>query len=71
VTVGYTGALTTFLTAPEANLKVTGVYTKEQYALMGHGSPAGVILTYVADSSSAGGADVLVWFVQAPKSGQA
>lgn len=71
VTVGFTAALTAFMTTPDNNLKVAGSYTKEQYATMSAGSPSGVILTYVADTSSAGAATVLVWFVQAPKSGQA
>lgn len=71
VTVGFTGALTAFMSTADNNLKVAGSYTKEQYSTMSAVSPAGVILTYVVDSSSAGAATVLVWFVQAPKSGQA
>lgn len=71
LSVGYTGQLTKFMTTADNNLKVAGLYTKEQFSQMAHGSPAGVILTYVADSSSAGDANIRVWFVQAPKTGQA
>lgn len=68
VSVGYTGQLSAFMATAGNNLKVQGSYTREQFTQQSSGTPKQVLLTYTQDGSSAGAADVLVWFVITPKS---
>jgi hypothetical protein len=68
VSVGYSGQTTKFMATANNNLKVLGAYTKEQYTQQNAGTAQTVLLTYVAPTgAAAGAADVLVWFVIAPK----
>ena len=69
VSVGYTAQTTKFMATSVNNLKVVGAYTREQYTQQNAGSAQTVLLTYVAPTGqvTAGAADVLVWFVIAPK----
>lgn len=67
VSVGYSGQATKFMATTDNNLTVQGVYTKEQYNPQDSGGSQTVLLTYVADSSTAGAATVLVWFVISAK----
>jgi hypothetical protein len=69
VSVGYSGQTTKFMATSGNNLKVVGAYTREQYTQQNSGGALTVLLTYVAPTGppTAGAADVLVWFVIAPK----
>lgn len=68
VSVGYSGQATRFMATAGNNLKAQGAYNRDQYTQQNAGTAQTVLLTYVADSSSAGAATVLVYFVIAPKS---
>jgi hypothetical protein len=68
VSVGYSGQTTKFMGTATNNLKVGGAYTREQYTQQNAGTAQTVLLTYVAPTgATTGAADVLVWFVIAPK----
>jgi hypothetical protein len=68
VSVGYSGQATKFMATGGNNLKVQGVYTRDQYTQQNSGSPQTVLLTYVAPTgATVGAATVLVYFVIAPK----
>ena len=70
VSVGYTGQTTKFMTTAGNNLKVIGVYTREQFTQQTAGGAQTVLLSYTAPTGSPtkGVATVLVWFVITPKS---
>ena len=71
VEVGWTGAGNTakFMATSGNNLKVQGVYTREQFTQQNSGISQAVVLTYTAPTGSptVGAANVLVWFVIQPK----
>jgi len=66
--VGYSGSTSAFMTTAQNNLTVQGVYSREQYTNVG-ASPVNVLYTFTpaTGTPSAGKAEVLVWFVIAPK----
>lgn len=68
VSVGYTGQTTKFLAAAGSNLKVAGIYTREQFTVQNSGTDKSVLLTYVDSDSNNGSAVALVWFVISPRS---
>jgi hypothetical protein len=63
VSVGYSGQATKFMTTTDSLLTQGGSFTKEQWTAQNAGTAQTVLLTYVADSSTAGAATVLVWYV--------
>lgn len=66
--VGYSGNTSAFMTTAQNNLKAAGVYSREQYTSVG-ASSVNVLYTFTpATGTPANGkAEVLVWFVIAPK----